>query len=99
MARAILDLASSQHQEDTHRDIISGMIQRFTQGMPTLPESGKPLPERNVVLLTGSTGYLGSHMLTYLLRAKRVKHVYALNRPSQPGKNSLSRHESALDDR
>lgn len=46
-----------------------------------------------VVLLTGSTGSLGSYVLDQLLAESRVKHIYCLNR----GPNSLQRqHKSQL---
>ena len=45
-----------------------------------------------VVLITGSTGHLGAHVLQLLLRDPRVKRVYTLNRVSPLGRAITSRH-------
>jgi thioester reductase-like protein len=39
-------------------------------------------PSGEVILLTGSTGFLGSHLLATLLQTSTVSRVYAINRPS-----------------
>ncbi|TFK74161.1 acetyl-CoA synthetase-like protein [Pluteus cervinus] len=51
--------------------------------------NGVHSPPALTVLLTGSTGNLGSHLLDQLLRDDRVGRVYSLNRPSS--KSSLER--------
>ncbi|KAG5951347.1 putative NRPS-like protein biosynthetic cluster [Claviceps sorghi] len=45
--------------------------------------AGKPIPSsgKQVVVLTGATGFLGSHILAALLATKRVDKIYALIRP------------------
>ncbi|TFK74139.1 putative aminoadipate reductase [Pluteus cervinus] len=48
------------------------------------------------VLVTGTTGNLGAHLLGQLLRDDRVGRVYALNRPSS--KTSLERHQERFRD-
>ena len=68
--------------------IIEAMIEKYSQGLPGVLTSRVALtPNANdgldqVVLLTGSTGALGSHLLASLLQDKTVKRVYALNRLS-----------------
>ncbi|GJE92597.1 acetyl-CoA synthetase-like protein [Phanerochaete sordida] len=68
-------------------DIVA-LIAKYTAELPT-PENGPTnvlAVQRPVVLLTGSTGNIGSHILAYLLAEKNVAKVYALNRPSaNPG--------------
>lgn len=51
-----------------------------------------------VVLLTGSTGGLGSFLLSQLLEKQMVEKVYALNRPSSPT-SIEGRQESAFVDK
>ncbi|TFK59329.1 putative aminoadipate reductase [Pluteus cervinus] len=48
------------------------------------------------VLVTGSTGNLGAHLLDQLLRDDRVGKVYSLNRPSS--KTPLERHQERFHD-
>ncbi|EKM60508.1 uncharacterized protein PHACADRAFT_246502 [Phanerochaete carnosa HHB-10118-sp] len=64
-------------------DEIQAMISKYTAGLHTA-RAGKAtdVGTAPVVLLTGSTGNIGSHILAYLLAEPRVARVYALNRPS-----------------
>lgn len=87
LSSAILRL-SKQHQ-DSHTsneqalyrersDMLNtskGMIDQI----PT-PQRSAKLAHGNTVILTGSTGALGSHILHTLLANKAVAHVYCLNR-------------------
>lgn len=42
-----------------------------------------------VVLLTGSTGNIGSHILAHLLEDQRITKIYTLNRPSAGAEDRL----------
>ncbi|KAG6878148.1 hypothetical protein C0993_011566 [Termitomyces sp. T159_Od127] len=71
------------------------MINKYSSGfdfpLPPSPKTNVPSPL--VVLLTGSTGNLGSQILAKLLKDVRVEKVYAYNRPSQNGtKTMFQRH-------
>ncbi|KAF8185750.1 acetyl-CoA synthetase-like protein [Pholiota molesta] len=48
--------------------------------------------EGTVVIVTGSTGYLGSQVLEGLLTDQRVSKVYALSRPGRDGDSVAERH-------
>lgn len=57
------------------------MLDTYTRDLPIV----KRVPATSsgaVVLLTGSTGNVGSHMLATLLQTPAVRRVYTLNRPS-----------------
>ncbi|KAF9445951.1 putative aminoadipate reductase [Macrolepiota fuliginosa MF-IS2] len=56
---------------DGHVKSIEAMIEEYSVGLAP------------VVLLTGSTGHLGSQILANLLQDDTVKRVYAFNRPSR----------------
>ncbi|GLB41023.1 putative acetyl-CoA synthetase-like protein [Lyophyllum shimeji] len=53
----------------------------------------------DIVLLTGSTGGLGSYVLEALVLDDIVERVYALNRPSIGGFSSHERQRTAFEDR
>lgn len=54
----------------------------------------------HVVVLTGSTGGLGSYLLASLLQRADVSVVYAFNRPSKTAASSIQRRqESGFEDR
>lgn len=83
--------------ETSHKVIIEEMIAKYSVGLEALPRASPTPPGQNsVVLITGSTGNLGSHLLSELLSYEAVQRVYCLNRPSStPG---IVRHRSKFED-
>ena len=52
------------------------------------------------IVLTGTTGALGSHLLAQLLSNDAVKRVWALNRPSKdPAKSNIQRQCASFEDK
>ncbi|KAF7330079.1 Acetyl-CoA synthetase-like protein [Mycena kentingensis (nom. inval.)] len=78
------------------KDAIEAMIEKYS-----LTSVKQQLPwtrtGTEVVLLTGSTGALGTHILESLLRNPLIKRVYVLNRPGRVP--SAQRQEAAFGDR
>jgi hypothetical protein len=78
-------------------ETIREWIAKYTADLPSVNHAqisasgGTP-----TVLLTGSTGNIGSHILASLLSNHRVGKIYALNRPSA---NPLERLKAAFVDR
>ena len=77
----------------SHVDQIEMMIAQYSKPWPKIlgiPEPG------TTVLLTGSTGNLGSHILEALLRDPRILRIYAFNRTSshQPLDRHIRRFEN-----
>ncbi|EIW80241.1 acetyl-CoA synthetase-like protein [Coniophora puteana RWD-64-598 SS2] len=103
-------LVEKELEEEKTRRVkaIEAMIEKYTQDL-TGPAAGAardviPLSGQNkaTVLLTGSTGGLGSHLLAHLLVDERVERVYAFNRPAASagaGKTSLERQTAAFLDK
>ena len=77
----------------SHVDQIETMIAQYSKPWPTIHGIAEP---GTTILLTGSTGNLGSHILEALLRDPRISQIYALNRPSshQPLDRHISRFEN-----
>ena len=80
-------------------DEIKHFIDKYTAGLelresPTLPV----LQGQVTVLLTGSTGNLGSHVVAALLSDARVSRVYTFDRAAS-GTTPQKRLESAFEDR
>ncbi|KAF8436597.1 putative nonribosomal peptide synthetase [Boletus edulis BED1] len=70
---------------EQHKQAMQAMIEKYSVGLHgpvdgVLPSS--QLIEPAVVLLTGTTGGLGSFLLSELLKSAAVQRVYAFNRPS-----------------
>ncbi|KAI0942043.1 putative NRPS-like protein biosynthetic cluster [Taiwanofungus camphoratus] len=73
---------------------IEAMIEKYTALLPPAPAaSAEKRGAGAVVLLTGSTGALGAHILALLLADARVRRVYALNR----GARLAERQKAAFD--
>ncbi|KAJ7618680.1 hypothetical protein FB45DRAFT_755992 [Roridomyces roridus] len=68
------------------------MVIKYTQNLPERQVSmGRP--DHEVVVVTGTTGALGSHLLAQLLSMDEISAVYAFNRP---GKNLEQRQHDAF---
>jgi hypothetical protein len=77
---------------------MESLVTKYTAGIPsptwkTLPEP----PLKETILLTGSTGRLGSHILKQLAEKVDTAKIYALNRPSALGLSSEVRQKGALE--
>lgn len=72
------------------------LIEKYSIGLEQLiSTSADPLPAKNIVFITGSTGNLGSEMLSRLLEEKEVEKVFAFNRatPSSSTRGSLKERQ------
>ena len=88
MASAVANLVKTGHcvvakdDESAHANIINDMVQKYTASFP-VHTPGPLVNDDNVgevVILTGSTGSLGSFILDSLIHDKRVKKVFCFNR-------------------
>lgn len=84
IVHGLVNLVSSMSEAASHSKAIAmaDMVKKYTADLPSAAESGKAREGKHVVLLTGSTGGLGSQILSILVEDKRVDKIYALNRPS-----------------
>jgi hypothetical protein len=79
--------------------LMEDLVHKFSQQMSGLGIAqleDHHTPSKQIVLLTGSTGALGCHILSHLLARHDVQHVYALNRPSSDGMPLVHRQATAL---
>ncbi|EKM50011.1 uncharacterized protein PHACADRAFT_130503 [Phanerochaete carnosa HHB-10118-sp] len=103
---ALVDQSADTRAQRSPADEIREMIAKYTTDM-SRARVGKAadVGAVPVVLLTGSTGNIGSHILACLLAEPRIARVYALNRPSADPHGRLAAAfrerglpEKALDD-
>ena len=86
LAEAISELAGGATNDQDRVstvDAINAMLDKYSAGLPAVALKAKTTRSENdkiVVLLTGSTGNVGSHLLAALLAEPRVSKVYTLNR-------------------
>ena len=77
------DSSNSVATDGTHGTaFVEQMITKYSDALPRFRRASQVTEGDIVVLLTGTTGNLGAHILATLLSEKRVKKVYAFNRPS-----------------
>lgn len=88
---------SEGRSEDTSAPVVDLVQSRVDAIERMIAKYG--VPKGKVVLVTGSTGNLGSQILAGLLKDERVEKVYALNRPAAAGKSLLQRHVDRFADR
>lgn len=83
---------------DQHAKAMLAMVAKYSADLPAhKPIAGLEPVEGEVVLITGTTGTLGTYLLSRLLQDPRISRVYALNRE---GKGSLlQRQEEAFKDK
>ncbi|KAF2137213.1 uncharacterized protein K452DRAFT_236204 [Aplosporella prunicola CBS 121167] len=60
--------------------VMTEMIKKYTEDLPQSAAPLPALPEKETVLLTGSTGSLGNYVLETLIASPSVEKVYCLNR-------------------
>ncbi|KAJ7146581.1 hypothetical protein C8R44DRAFT_757824, partial [Mycena epipterygia] len=95
LAAALMALVYDDSSSSTggKKAIVEAMIANYSQGFdePIIQQQVSSTG-RTVVLLTGSTGGLGSHILEILLGLDSVERVYAFNRN---GRTTLSERQKA----
>ncbi|KII84556.1 hypothetical protein PLICRDRAFT_117723 [Plicaturopsis crispa FD-325 SS-3] len=95
--------AANGHAQNGHVTVnekakIENMIEQYSTGLLPLKQTINSPSTTHVVLLTGSTGGLGSQLLAFLLTRPNVRRVYAFNRPRK-GSALLRRQITAFEER
>lgn len=81
------------------RQILFDLVEKYSKALPKFKPSvcGRANGSGDVILLTGSTGSLGSNILGKLLVDRGVHLVYCISRPSSDGVSVEERHRKAFD--
>ena len=80
----------------SHIDQMETMIAQYSNPWPKINGTSEP---GTIVLLTGSTGNIGSHILEALLQDSRILRIYAFNRSSSRQVSLLDRHIERFEDK
>ncbi|KAJ8067956.1 hypothetical protein OCU04_003538 [Sclerotinia nivalis] len=104
LTSAVLKLAKDDTSVDVQQNTVQvrdSMLKEFQNRIDSIAlPSATPLGQNDMnhetVVLTGSTGTLGSHILESLLSNPRVAHIYCLNRSSS-GKGPRDSRSSTAD--
>lgn len=101
LAQAICTLIDPSSAPSGGQDVasqIKEIIHKYGADMPVMNVTGTTPEDGAVVLLTGSTGNIGSHILASLLSDDRVVRVYAMNRGDSSAA-AAERQKAAFEDR
>ncbi|EPQ53300.1 acetyl-CoA synthetase-like protein [Gloeophyllum trabeum ATCC 11539] len=94
LANKLVSLVDPQAADASSHDPAAEMIDMIAKYSATLAGPKEP---KAVVLLTGSTGTLGTHLLFQLLRNENVAKVYAYNRKSSAASSSERQKAAFVD--
>ncbi|KAL8738447.1 MAG: hypothetical protein Q9181_000761 [Wetmoreana brouardii] len=95
LAKYLYNLGQGQTTEVKDWKIVAkGLVQKQSLFQKHIPGS-KAFPDQHIVVLTGATGGLGSHLLSKLSSSPSVSQIYCLTR----GRDPLARLRTSLHDR
>ncbi|KAI6042365.1 acetyl-CoA synthetase-like protein [Pisolithus marmoratus] len=102
LAEQVVNIITRKTDTTDPKAEIENMLEKYSSGLPGKHVSGTPTRrdrnEPNVVLVTGSTGALGSYLVASLLQREDVTRIYVLNRRSKTT-TSQERQISTFQDR
>ena len=75
----------NSHERNPRPEKMQALLNKYANSLPHSSQQHPrpPSPERMTVVLTGSTGSLGSYLLDTLYHNKNVSHIVCLNRSSK----------------
>lgn len=82
------DVQDSDEKREREAKAMVAMVAEYSTDFPVHSPRGAPAAKTvdEVVLVSGTSGRLGAHLLAQLLARPSVVRVYAVNRPSKGGR-------------
>lgn len=92
------DAAESRHQDQIDKtDQMLALVEKYRSDFRThVPFYNIKRPAKHTVLVTGTTGGLGTALLAAMVAADDILRVYAFNRKASDGTTLQSRQEDSL---
>lgn len=78
-------------------DRIAATLEKYTSQLPRRTTPAVPIPAKSTVILTGSTGSLGTYLLHRLLSDPAVAKIYCFNRSDAADRQQRSFADKGLD--
>ncbi|KAB8245385.1 hypothetical protein BDV35DRAFT_405853 [Aspergillus flavus] len=97
LSNAIEGNVSNGEAEDKVEDVqatLKHITNKYTASLPKIEHKALQVPSQSNIILTGSTGSLGSYLLDVLLSEPSIQKVYCLNRSS----DAFERQRSSFHD-
>ncbi|PYI00449.1 thioester reductase [Aspergillus sclerotiicarbonarius CBS 121057] len=101
LAQLVLQvLGGGNTQEVARPEKLNGLVEKYTADLPfqdfVPDQDGSSHQRRSTVVLTGSTGSLGTYLLDVLLRDQNVAKIYCFNRSDAKAKQEKGFEEKGL---
>ncbi|KAI0731474.1 ketoacyl-synt-domain-containing protein [Fomitopsis betulina] len=93
------DVTAGQEQLGPKEKEMVAMLERYGKDLPTREANKEEKDGKKIVLLTGSTGSVGTHLLARLLQGGQCDKVYTLVRKGAYGQTAAARQKAALESR
>ncbi|PWY86755.1 NRPS-like enzyme [Aspergillus heteromorphus CBS 117.55] len=98
LAQYLLDLVHGQTGTTVSRaDRVTAMVEKYTRQIPHRSTPAVAPSEKSTLILTGSTGSLGTYLLHRLLSDPRTAKVYCFNRSDAAARQKRSFSDKGLD--
>ncbi|KAI2717518.1 hypothetical protein CBS147332_4398 [Penicillium roqueforti] len=98
LSQSVMDILDGRAQADIPRaEKIKSLLEKYTSDLPVREvyrENGLPSP--STVILTGSTGSLGTYLLHDLLNSDSITKIYCLNRSDAEARQKKGFEEKGL---
>ncbi|KAF8320368.1 acetyl-CoA synthetase-like protein [Clavulina sp. PMI_390] len=87
-------------EKEGHTERMKSLVEQYTANLPNVQSSSIPIQNRKEsVLITGTTGALGSALLKQVIESDRFEHVWALNRRGSRGRSGTERQKASFIDK
>ncbi|KAF8320371.1 acetyl-CoA synthetase-like protein [Clavulina sp. PMI_390] len=80
-------------------DLPNGLAMSPPKALNDLQNEEAGVVHKDSILITGTTGALGSALLKQVIGSSRFERVWALNRPGPPGNSGMQRQQASFSDK
>lgn len=98
LSQLVLRIVNGEKEEEklSRPEKLNSLIEKYTAKLPDRRIDDSSLPGKSTVILTGTTGSLGTYLLDVFLRDQDIVKVYCFNRSDAKARQEKGFHEKGL---